>query len=150
MTAQLDHLILAVNDLDASLAFYRDVLGLSPDGEDGPFSVVRVTPDFVLLIAPWGTEGGQHLTFSMSAEEFHAVFAREGGGRSVRRRPPRAGQRPGTRRGDRRPWHGHDPLPSRPEQAPHRDPPLPNVTGRLRGPQIWPCDHSTTVPGTNA
>jgi catechol 2,3-dioxygenase-like lactoylglutathione lyase family enzyme len=76
MTAQLDHLILAVNDLDASLAFYRDVLGLEPDGEDGPFTVVRVTPDFVLLVAPWGTEGGEHLAFSMSSEEFDAVFAR--------------------------------------------------------------------------
>ena len=52
MTVQLDHLILAVNDLDASLAFYRDVFGFDAEGEDGPFTVVRVTPDFVLLLAP--------------------------------------------------------------------------------------------------
>lgn len=76
MTTQLDHLILAVNDLDASLAFYTGVLGLERDGEDGPFTVVRVTPDFVLLVAPWGTEGGQHLAFSMSRSEFADAFQR--------------------------------------------------------------------------
>jgi catechol 2,3-dioxygenase-like lactoylglutathione lyase family enzyme len=76
MTIQLDHLILAVNDLDASVAFYTDVLGLERDGDDGPFTVVRVTPDFVLLVAPWGTEGGEHLAFSMSAAEFDAAFQR--------------------------------------------------------------------------
>lgn len=73
---QLDHMILAVNNLDASLAFYRDVFGFEPEGEDGPFTVVRVTPDFVLLLAPWGTEGGQHLAFSMSGDEFAQAFAR--------------------------------------------------------------------------
>jgi catechol 2,3-dioxygenase-like lactoylglutathione lyase family enzyme len=73
---QLDHLILAVNDLESSLAFYAGILGLKRDGEDGPFTVVRVTPDFVLLVAPWGTEGGQHLAFSMSRVEFDAAFQR--------------------------------------------------------------------------
>ena len=76
MTTQLDHLILAVNNLDASLAFYTGMLGLAHDGEDGPFTVVRVTPDFVLLVAPWGTEGGQHLAFSMSKSEFADAFQR--------------------------------------------------------------------------
>ena len=76
MTVQLDHLILAVNDLDASLSFFRAVFGFEAEGEDGPFTVVRVTPDFVLLVAPWGTEGGQHLAFSMSRDEFDSAFAR--------------------------------------------------------------------------
>ncbi|MEX0666427.1 MAG: VOC family protein [Acidimicrobiia bacterium] len=76
MTVQLDHLVLAVNVLDESLAFYTGILGLERDGEDGPFTVVRVTPDFVLLVAPWGTEGGQHLAFSMSAAEFGDTFQR--------------------------------------------------------------------------
>jgi len=49
MTVQLDHLILAVHDLEASLAFYRDVFGFEAEGEDGPFTVVRVTPDLMRL-----------------------------------------------------------------------------------------------------
>jgi catechol 2,3-dioxygenase-like lactoylglutathione lyase family enzyme len=73
---QLDHLILPVNDLKTSLRFYRDVFGFDAEGEDGPFTVVRVTPDFVLLIAPWGTEGGLHLAFSMTPDEFDRAFAR--------------------------------------------------------------------------
>ncbi|MSO79610.1 MAG: hypothetical protein EXQ79_08380 [Acidimicrobiia bacterium] len=52
MTPQLDHLMLAVNDLGLSLAFYTGILGLEREGEDGPFTIVRVTADFVLLIAP--------------------------------------------------------------------------------------------------
>ncbi len=76
MTTQLDHLILAVNDLEPSLAFFTEILGFEHDGEDGPFSVIRVTPDFVLLIAPWGTEGNQHLAFAMAQAEFDATLQR--------------------------------------------------------------------------
>ncbi|HEY8216630.1 MAG TPA: VOC family protein [Acidimicrobiia bacterium] len=74
--AQLDHIIVAVNDRDESLAFYTEVLGLEHEGDQGPFSVVRVTPDLTLQLAPWGTEGGAHLAFAMSAPEFATVFAR--------------------------------------------------------------------------
>jgi len=73
---QLDHLILNTNDVARSLAFYTDVLGLTHDGEDGPFTVVRVTPDFQILLAPWGTKGGEHLAFAMSRQEFDQVFDR--------------------------------------------------------------------------
>ena len=76
MAIQLDHLILNVNDRDASLDFYTRLLGLRYDGEDGPFTVVRVTPEFTLLLAPWGTSGGEHLAFAMAKPEFDAVFAR--------------------------------------------------------------------------
>lgn len=72
----LDHLILRVNDRDASLRFYTGVLGLAYEGEREPFSVVRVSPDLTLQLAPWGTEGGEHLAFAMSRERFEAVFAR--------------------------------------------------------------------------
>jgi catechol 2,3-dioxygenase-like lactoylglutathione lyase family enzyme len=75
LAIQLDHLILTVNDASASVAFYAGVLGLAHEGEDGPFSVMRVTPALQLLLAPWGTKGGGHLAFSMSRAEFDAVFA---------------------------------------------------------------------------
>ena len=72
----LDHMILPVADLEASLVFYRDVLGLEYEGVDDPFSVLRVTPEFTLLLAPLGTAGGEHLAFSMSEAEFDEVFSR--------------------------------------------------------------------------
>jgi catechol 2,3-dioxygenase-like lactoylglutathione lyase family enzyme len=64
--AQLDHMILNVNDRDESVAFYTGLLGFTLDGEEGPFTVLRVTPDLTLQLAPWGTEGGIHLAFAMS------------------------------------------------------------------------------------
>ena len=72
----LDHLILAVNDRDASVAFFTDVLQFGCEGETGPFTVIRVSPDFTLQLAPWGTTGGQHLAFAMARAEFDAAFAR--------------------------------------------------------------------------
>jgi catechol 2,3-dioxygenase-like lactoylglutathione lyase family enzyme len=72
----LDHLILPVNDRDASVAFFEDILGLRYEGEQPPFAVVRVTPDLTLQLAPWGTEGGIHLAFAMTTTEFDTAFAR--------------------------------------------------------------------------
>ena len=74
--ATLDHLILTVNDRDASVRFYIDVMGFEHEGEDGPFSIIRVSPDTTLQLAPWGTEGGHHLAFALSPQEFDATFAR--------------------------------------------------------------------------
>jgi catechol 2,3-dioxygenase-like lactoylglutathione lyase family enzyme len=76
MAIELDHMILAVNDRAKSIAFYGDILGLRHEGEDGPFSILRVPPDFFILLAPWGTPGGEHLAFSMSKAEFDVVFQR--------------------------------------------------------------------------
>jgi len=73
---QLDHLILPVNDVDASVAWYRAVLGLATDGTAGPFTVLRVTDECTIQLAPFGTEGGYHLAFAMAADEFDATFAR--------------------------------------------------------------------------
>ncbi len=39
---ELDHLILAVNDVDASVGFFTDVLGLGCEGTSDPFTVIRV------------------------------------------------------------------------------------------------------------
>jgi catechol 2,3-dioxygenase-like lactoylglutathione lyase family enzyme len=38
--------------------------------------MLRVSPGFVIQIAPWGTSGGEHLAFSMSKAEFDSLFAR--------------------------------------------------------------------------
>lgn len=71
---QLDHLIVAVNDLDDSVAFYTEVLGLAYEGKQDPFAVLRVTPGLTIQLAPWGTTGGAHLAFEMSRAEFEQVF----------------------------------------------------------------------------
>jgi len=76
VSVQLDHLILPVNDRDASVAFYTDVIGLTYEGERDPFSVVRVTPQLTLQLAPFGTSGGEHLAFAMSRPDFEATFDR--------------------------------------------------------------------------
>lgn len=70
-----DHTNWRVRDLDASLAFYRDVLGFEPFGveeyEKGerPFVSLRVTDDFILHLLPdAGFEGGggfDHLAFTV-------------------------------------------------------------------------------------
>jgi catechol 2,3-dioxygenase-like lactoylglutathione lyase family enzyme len=74
--AAIDHLILKISDVAASLRFYIDVMGFAAAGTDGPFTVVRVSDDFILQLAPWGTEGGEHLAFALTRTEFDAVIAR--------------------------------------------------------------------------
>jgi len=76
MPTQLDHIILRVNDRAASIDFYTSILGLRYEGEREPFSVIRVTPELTLQLAPWGTPGGDHLAFAMSRAEFDDVFRR--------------------------------------------------------------------------
>ncbi len=76
MAVQLDHMVLPVNDASASVSFYTEILGLTDEGVQPPFSVVRVTPDFTLQLAPWGTDGNWHLAFAMSRDEFDGAFAR--------------------------------------------------------------------------
>lgn len=73
---RIDHLILNVNDVPSSVSFYRDVMGFELVGEDGPFTVIRVSEDFTLQLAPWGTGGNEHLAFALSREGFDSVFAR--------------------------------------------------------------------------
>lgn len=74
--ATIDHIILKVNDLAASLAFYTGVLGFTAEGQDGPFTVVRAGPDLQLQLAPWGTDGAEHYAFSVSKAEFEGIFQR--------------------------------------------------------------------------
>ena len=72
----IDHLILRVNDLAASIDFYVEVLGFQPAGQDGPFTVLRVDPSFVLQLAPYGTGGNEHYAYALGAQEFADAFAR--------------------------------------------------------------------------
>lgn len=76
MAARLDHLILPVNDVGASVAFYTDVIGFTCEGERAPFTVLRVADDLTLQLAPWGTDGGVHLAFALSRAEFDQAFSR--------------------------------------------------------------------------
>ena len=76
MAIALDHIILRVSDREESVRFYTRVLGFGYAGEREPFSVIRVTPELSILLAPWGTEGGQHLAFAMTRDEFEAAFRR--------------------------------------------------------------------------
>lgn len=73
---QLDHLILRVNDRARSVDFHVSVLGLAYEGEREPFSILRVMPELTLPLAPWGTEGGEHLAFAMARAEFEEAFRR--------------------------------------------------------------------------
>lgn len=74
--ATLDHLILKVNDLAASVAFYGDILGFASAGRDGPFTVLRVGPSCQLQLAAWGTPGFEHYAFAVTPDEFDAIFTR--------------------------------------------------------------------------
>ena len=72
----IDHIILNVNSIAASVDFYVNVLGFKSEGTDGPFTVIRVSDDFTLQVAPWGTKGNEHYAFAMSRQEFDETFAR--------------------------------------------------------------------------
>jgi len=74
--AAIDHLILNVNEVSSSVDFYVNVLGFELEGEDGPFTVIRVNENFTLQLAPWGTGGNEHLAFALSREAFDDAFAR--------------------------------------------------------------------------
>lgn len=76
MSAQLDHLILPVDDRAASIEFYTRILGFAHEGDREPFAVIRVGPELTLQLAAWGTTGGTHLAFALSRAEFDEVFAR--------------------------------------------------------------------------
>jgi catechol 2,3-dioxygenase-like lactoylglutathione lyase family enzyme len=76
MPIQLDHMILPVADLQATIDFFTNVLGCAYEGERDPFSVIRVTPDLTLQLAPWGTDGGWHLAFALPRADFDAAFER--------------------------------------------------------------------------
>ena len=133
MAIQLDHLILAVNDRKKSVEFYVGILGLKYEGDREPFSILRVTPDFTLQLAGWGTKGGEHLAFAMSRKEFDEVFRRvvdakiEYGDAFDRRKYARSGRRDEPLNSAGGGARGRRTLLLRPEPAPDRDPALRGV-----------------------
>jgi catechol 2,3-dioxygenase-like lactoylglutathione lyase family enzyme len=72
----IDHLILKVNELDASVEFYTRIMGFKMEGVDGPFTIIRVSPEFQIQLAPWGTPGMEHYAFSVARTDFDAIFQR--------------------------------------------------------------------------
>lgn len=74
--ARLDHIILKVNDLAASVDFYTRIMGFSNEGTDGPFTIIRVADDFQMQLAPWGTGGFEHYAFAVTSSDFEAIFDR--------------------------------------------------------------------------
>jgi catechol 2,3-dioxygenase-like lactoylglutathione lyase family enzyme len=74
--ATLDHFILKVNDVDASVAFYTSIMGFADAGRDGPFTLLRVSPELQIQLAPWGTEGLAHYAFAVTRADFDAIFDR--------------------------------------------------------------------------
>ena len=72
----LDHIIVRVNDLRASVAFYTSVLGFAAPGTDGPFTLIRVGPQCLLQLAPWGSPGGEHYAFAVTRAEFQQILGR--------------------------------------------------------------------------
>ena len=73
MTA-IDHLILKVNDLAESRAFYAEVMGFDDEGEQGPFVVMRVSDEFQIQLAPWTTQGFEHYAFAVTRDNFDRIF----------------------------------------------------------------------------
>lgn len=45
MAAQLDHMILLVNDRDRSIEFYTQILGFAHEGDREPFSALRASEE---------------------------------------------------------------------------------------------------------
>jgi catechol 2,3-dioxygenase-like lactoylglutathione lyase family enzyme len=72
----LDHIILKVNELEASVHFYTEIMGFAFERMEGPFTVIRVNEAFQLLLAPWGTPGFEHYAFAVSNSDFDSIFAR--------------------------------------------------------------------------
>jgi catechol 2,3-dioxygenase-like lactoylglutathione lyase family enzyme len=74
--ATIDHIIVRVNDLETSVAFYTQILGFALAGKDGPFTLIQVSADFQILLHTHRTEGFEHYAFAMSRAEFDSVFER--------------------------------------------------------------------------
>lgn len=76
MAIRLDHTILGVADADASVAFYRDVVGLEYRGPTSAFEVLLVTPDLALDLREVDEPPSRHLAFGMDRPDFDAAFER--------------------------------------------------------------------------
>lgn len=76
MAVLLDHTILEVANLQDSVAFYRDVVGLEHRGRSGSFEVMLITEDTALDLHEQSTPASRHLAFRMDRITFEATFER--------------------------------------------------------------------------
>jgi catechol 2,3-dioxygenase-like lactoylglutathione lyase family enzyme len=76
MPVHLDHTILEVTDLEASIAFFRDVLGFEHRGRSGPFQEILVEPHFAIELVPASHPDSRHLAFAMDRATFDGAFSR--------------------------------------------------------------------------
>lgn len=76
MAPRFDHTIVRVNDLEESVSFWVEHLGLTDAGRDGPFAVLRIDEGSQIQLAPWGTEGNEHFAFAFEPAEFDRLFAK--------------------------------------------------------------------------
>ena len=74
--AELDHLIIWVNDVAESLRFYTTIMGFTQAPDQPPFSGIRVSASQQLQLAPWGTQGHEHYAFAVTAAEFTVIADR--------------------------------------------------------------------------
>jgi catechol 2,3-dioxygenase-like lactoylglutathione lyase family enzyme len=72
----LDHLILEVDDVQKSLDFYSKIFGFTDGGPDGPFRLMRINADAIVVLAPRRTPSTHHLAFALERAEFDTVLER--------------------------------------------------------------------------
>lgn len=73
---RLDHLILRVRDVPASVRFYRTMLGFSHEGRHGPFEVMRIGADSVIDLLEAEPRDPAHLAFRMDRARFRQTRER--------------------------------------------------------------------------
>jgi catechol 2,3-dioxygenase-like lactoylglutathione lyase family enzyme len=124
-----DHTNWRVKDLERSLRFYRDILGLEPfgleeyDRGERPIVSLRVTPTFILHLRPdpnfepGPTGGYDHLALVVEGTDPEALARRLGEAQTGRR-----GGGPGRGRG---------PVRARPGRVPHRAEAVRTFTARM-------------------
>lgn len=73
---RLDHTLVCTSNMEDTIVFYRDVLGLEHRGRSGRFEVVAVDDHLVLDFVESNDCRPRHFAFSMAGPEFEEVFRR--------------------------------------------------------------------------
>jgi catechol 2,3-dioxygenase-like lactoylglutathione lyase family enzyme len=74
--AQLDHFVLSVKDVQASIAFYSQILGFAWEGRDEPFAVIRVNPGLTMLLVQGSPQAPEHYAFALTPKAFEETVLR--------------------------------------------------------------------------
>jgi catechol 2,3-dioxygenase-like lactoylglutathione lyase family enzyme len=72
----LDHTVLRVRDLEASIRFYQDVLGFKHEGRLDPLEIIRVHEGFTIDLVESDPTDPIHYAFCMGRQSFNEVYAR--------------------------------------------------------------------------